>query len=342
MPRSSDVGGSTTVTNCSHDWKHPVTRLGHADQRAIRAVGALSWFVSPNEERANDRSRAPPAQYAVRAPTSGRDRSAQAGSRSVRTALSGVDRVWEQRRPRTAAAPVCKTSAGGSEGLPPLVRFRRSGGIRQAHAGRGPQPGSGRGHRDHRFSLLGLARPDAALLDACARVDAGQLRGGFGIRRLLDSRLPGDPGIRHVAGSGSRHRSHRPLPPAQDAQPELLRTGSGNRGVLLPRPQVHRQEGRGLPGVHRGGRYRLLRAGSRILYLQRHPLRSELTRGLLPDRFGGRDLELGSRRGPEPRLQASPQGGLFSGTANGSFPGSALGDDPEDGGAGYRDRDPAP
>ena len=63
------------------------------------------------------------------------------------------------------AADTCERR---QRGLPTPRRNGRSGGIRQAHAGGGPEPGPGRGHRDRRLSLLGLARPDAALLAACA------------------------------------------------------------------------------------------------------------------------------------------------------------------------------
>ena len=107
--------------------------------------------------------------------------------------------------------------------------------------------------------------------------------------------LPGDPGVRHAPGAGPEHGRDRPVPPAQDPQPQLLRPGPGHRRVVLPRPPLRGQEGRGLPGVDRRRRHRLLRPGGRVLHLQRHPLRPELARGLLPHRLGRGHLELRAR-----------------------------------------------
>ncbi len=50
----------------------------------------------------------------------------------------------------------------------------------------------------------------------------------------------------------------------------------------------------------------------------------------------------GTRRGPQPRVQTSLQGGLLPRPAHGPLPGSAVGDDPDYGEAGHRDRNSAP
>ena len=67
--------------------------------------------------------------------------------------------------------------------------------------------------------------------------------------------------------------------------PQLLRPRPGHRRVLLPRPPLHRQEGRGVPAVDRHRRHRLLRARGRVLRLQRRALHAGPAVGVLPGRL---------------------------------------------------------
>src|SRR5207248_10836441 len=58
-----------------------------------------------------------------------------------------------------------------------------------------------------RLPLLRLARADAALLRTRARVERRCVRGGAGLRRLVDPWLPGDPGVGHDPRARPEHRS---------------------------------------------------------------------------------------------------------------------------------------
>ena len=107
-------------------------------------------------------------------------------------------------------------------------------------------------------------------------------------------------------------------------------------------PRVRRHEGRGLPRDDRARRHLLLRARGRVLHLRRRPLLPGPATRLLPGRLGRGALELGHRRGPEPRVQDPPQRGVLPGPARGPLPGPAVGDDPHHGAPGHRDRGAAP
>ena len=78
---------------------------------------------------------------------------------------------------------------------------------------------------------------------------------------------------------------HRPVPPAQDAQHQLLRADpvTGESYSRDPRYVAKKAEdylvSTGLADTAYFG------PGGRVLHLQRHPLRPELPRGLLPDRL---------------------------------------------------------
>ena len=80
------------------------------------------------------------------------------------------------------------------------------------------------------------------------------VRGRVRVRRLVDPRLPGDPGVRHAPGPRPRGRVHRPVPPASHAGPQLLRQGPGHDRVYSPRPALRREEGRGATSSRRGSR----------------------------------------------------------------------------------------
>ena len=216
----------------------------------------------------------------------------------------------------------------GQQSSPALIHLPR-----RKHRGdtrRCAEAGQGRGRRGRRRPLLRPARPHAALLDPGARADRGRLRGGSRLRRLVDPRLPGDPGVGHAPDARPEHRGHRPVPRAQDDQHQRVREGPGHRRELQPRPALHREEGRGLPQGHRPRRHRVLRSRSRVLHLRLGALRPEPVLGLLLPRLGRGRLELRSRlrarRQPQPRLQAAVQGGLLPGPADGLVPGPPLRD----------------
>ena len=281
--------------------------------------------------------------------------------------ITGRRRPWSCDGPiqpaRSAPAPARRTLAdNGREPPAAVVRRRterggtvrapagrRTSGRRQrrrtraaAHPGGSAPPGQDEGIEIVDFRFCRPARPDAALLGAGARADRGRLRGGLRLRRLVDPGLPGDPGVGHAAGPRPQHRGDRPVPRAQDAEPQLLRAGPGDRGVVLPRPPLHRQEGRGLPEVHRHRRHRLLRPRGRVLHLQRRALRpgpdygyyqSTRSRG-----SGTRASDEGPNLGYKPRYKE----GYFPVPPDGPLPGSALRDDPHHGAARHRDRGAAP
>src|SRR4029078_2877920 len=100
----------------------------------------------------------------------------------------------------------------------------------------------------------------------------------------------------------------------------------------LQSPALHREEGGGVPEVHRSRRYRVLRARSRVLHLRLRALRPEPVLRLLLPRLGRGRVELRTgaraRRFAQPRVQAAVQGGLLPRSADGPVPRPALGDGP--------------
>ena len=144
-----------------------------------------------------------------------------------------------------------------------------------------------------------------------------RVRGRPGLRRLVDSRVPVHPRVRHAAPSRSGDRDHRPVPRRQDAERELLRARPVHPRAVLARPAQRRPQGRELPDQHRHRRHRLLRRRGRVLHLRLGELRLAHQRLVLR---GGRDLRVVEhrradrvRRQPQPRLQGPPQGRLFPG-----------------------------
>ena len=139
---------------------------------------------------------------------------------------------------------------------------------------------------DIRFvDLPGL---DAALLDAGFRAHRGELRGRTRLRRLVDPRVPGDPGVGHDPDPGPGQRVRRPVPGAPDGQHQLLRQGPGDRRVVHARPAQHRPQGRGVPEGVRHRRRLVLGSGARVLHLRLDPLRPEPALRLLLHRRGRR------------------------------------------------------
>ena len=106
---------------------------------------------------------------------------------------------------------------------------------------------------------------------------------------------------------------------------------SDHRRGLHARSAQHRAQGGSVPALFRPRRHGLYRSGSGILHLRRRALRPERARGLLSHRLGRGTLELGSRREPQPRLQAALQGRLLPGTADRQPAGPAQRDDDDAG-----------
>ena len=144
---------------------------------------------------------------------------------------------------------------------------------------------------------------DQSVFDDGLAFDGSSIRGFQAIHESDMSLLP-----------GRDHRLHRPVPRLQDAGRQLLHPRPDHGRGLQPRPAQHRQEGDGLPRLHRHRRHRVLRPRGRVLRLRQRALRDLAERGLLPHRLRGGRLELRHRRHrgqPQPRLQGQVQGRLL-------------------------------
>ena len=98
---------------------------------------------------------------------------------------------------------------------------------------------------DFRFSRP--ARHHAALLDAGPRADRGRLRGGPRLRRLVDPRVPGDPGVGHDPHPDPNTAVIDPFRQHKTLNINCFVARPGHRRDLHPRPALRRQEGRGVP-----------------------------------------------------------------------------------------------
>ena len=131
------------------------------------------------------------------------------------------------------------------------------------------------------------------------------------LRRLLDPRVPGDQRVGHAAAARRQQRLPRPVPPAQDAERQLLHPRPDHPRGLQPRPAQRREEGRGLPRQQRHRRHRLLRPRGGVLHLRLRPARHRDQRGLLPHRLGRGLLELrlatGENGGPTWATRPAPR-----------------------------------
>ncbi|WP_278255489.1 glutamine synthetase [Nocardioides convexus] len=89
---------------------------------------------------------------------------------------------------------------------------------------------------------------DQSVFDDGLGFDGSSIRGFQAINESDMQALPGpDDGV------------PRPVPQGQDAQRQLLHPRPDHRRGLLARPAQHRQEGAGLPRLHRHRRHRFLR-----------------------------------------------------------------------------------
>ena len=135
------------------------------------------------------------------------------------------------------------------------------------------QARQGRGRPVHRRPVLRSTRRHATLHDPYLVLRRERVRGRAGVRRLVDSRLPVDPRVRHDAAARPGHRAHRSVPRRQDAEPELLRARPVHPRGVLARSAQRRPQGRELPRQHRHRRHRLLRRRGRVLHLRLGGLR---------------------------------------------------------------------
>ena len=153
------------------------------------------------------------------------------------------------------------------------------------------------------------------------------LRGGPGVRRLVDSRLDGHPRVRHDGGPRPRHGPPRSVLREADDQRNRQHRRSrsaGRSSRAIPRHIARKAEAYLKKSGDR--RHLLHRARAGVLHLRRGPVRTESASRLLPDRFSGRRLEHGADRGAESRIQAELQGRLFPGEPDRYLPRSARRD----------------
>ena len=176
----------------------------------------------------------------------------------------------------------------------------------------------------HRHQGQGAAR-----LGAVEDVRRGQVRGRPCVRRLVDRRLEGHPGLRHAADAGPGHRGARPVRRRDDDEHHLRRDRAVGRQGLRARPALAREARRGLPQVLGHRRRRLLRSGARVLHLRRgrvvgrhvgQLLQGVLVRGRVVDRGEVRGRQHGPSPDGEGRLLPRPAGRLAAGHPLGDVP----------------------
>ena len=173
--------------------------------------------------------------------------------------------------------------------------------------------------------------------------DAGQVRVGPRVRRLVDRRLEGHPGLRHAADAGPGHREHRSVHGRDDAAHHLRRDRAVGRQGLRARSALARQARRGLSQVDRPRRHRVLRPRARVLHLRRRRVVGRHVGQLLQDLLDrsrvvdGREVRR-RQHGPP----ADGQGRLLPGAAGRFAAGHPLGDVPRDGADGRRSRSAPP
>ena len=107
------------------------------------------------------------------------------------------------------------------------------------------------------------------------------------LRRLLDPRLPG----RSTSPTCCCCRTWRPRSSTRSGSQKTLALNffihdPFTREAYSPRPAQRRQEGRGLPGLQRHRRHRLLRRRGRVLHLRLDPPRDQRQPGVLLHRLG--------------------------------------------------------
>ena len=291
-------------------------RAGHATPWA-RTSPSTSWPPSARSGRSTSRASTRGSRSGIWMSTSGREggpfreidrRGALANFGRPQRAAPTVDQ-------RVVVAP--SLAANGRFAEPRMVRGSLLLQGATPHAAATEEPARRAGGDPHAQgpvrgpALRGSARHLAALLGPRRRARRLELQRGARLRRLLDPRLPEDPGERHAAHAGRDERLPGPVRRGADADPDLRRQGPDHRQDVLARSAQRRQEGRGLPQGEQAGRRLLLGPGGRVLRLQRHPLRPGDQPRLLLHRLPGGELEHRRQRPAQPGLQAAGQGGLL-------------------------------
>ncbi len=166
---------------------------------------------------------------------------------------------------------------------------------------------------DIRFcDLLGIMNH----LTVPASLGLGRLAGRRdGLRRLVDQGLPVDPRVGHDPAARRDHRPGGSVPPAQDADLQLLRPRPADPAAVLAGPAQRRPQGRGVPGQHRHRRHLFLRRRGRVLHLRQRAVRDRDDGLVLQGRLRRGLVEHRPRRAAEPGLQGPHQGRLLPGAA---------------------------
>ena len=161
-------------------------------------------------------------------------------------------------------------------------------------------------------------------------LDRGRLRGRPRLRRLVDPRVPGDPGVGHAPDARPEHRGHRPVPQHTTLNINCFVRDPVTGESYTPRPALHRAR-RPRTTSSRTGIADTAYFGPEAEFFIFDSVRfdqNQYSGFYFLDSVEG-VVELGrerARRRPEPRLQAAVQGGLLPGPADGPVPGPALRD----------------
>ena len=229
MPRSSTV---RSTYSCWLRMRPPLCRHGVGPARSpAGAADRLTSVAGPATEVARTSSHAVHSRATgAKRPACAGSAGGRAGTARGRTCESAAPATTMGRRGRQHRCGPCRPPGRRT----PSVDRRRRRNRGAADPGGSAPPGAGRGHRDRRRPVRRPARPHAALLGPGPPADRGRLRGGLRLRRLVDPGVPGDPGVGHAAHARPRHGGDRPLPPAQDAEHQLLRARPGHRSSPTP------------------------------------------------------------------------------------------------------------
>ena len=192
----------------------------------------------------------------------------------------------------------------------------------------------------HGYPRQGAARHRARARSSTQR----QVRVGPCVRRLVDRRLEGHPGLRHAADAGSRDREHRSVHGRDDAAHHVRRDRAVGRQGLRARSALARQARRGVPEVVRAGRHRVLRSRARVLHLRRGRVDRSTCRAATCKIFSSEAAVVDGREVRRRQHGPSPagEGRLLPGAAGRFAAGHPLGDVPGDGADGRRSRSASP
>ena len=191
------------------------------------------------------------------------------------------------------------------------------------------QNDQGQGGQVRRPALHGHARQGAARHRAEQAVHQRQVRVRPRVRRLVDRRMEGHPGLGHAADARSRDRAHRPVHGRDDAAHHVRRDRAVRRQGLRARSALARQARRGVSEVVRARRHRVLRPRARVLRLRLGRVERRHVGQLRQDFVGGGAVVVGREvRRRQHGASAADQGRLLSGAAGRFAAGHPLRDVP--------------